>query len=66
MSKRRHATPLEKTGAFALGVLLLLCVYYDPLPKNIYHSYIMGKIAGLGLLLTVGMFWFLFRNRKRN
>jgi hypothetical protein len=64
MSKRPQATRLERVGAFVLGILLLLLFYYDPLPKNLYHGYVMGKVAGLGLILTVGMLWMIFRNRN--
>jgi LPXTG-motif cell wall-anchored protein len=49
-----------------VGVLLLVWVYYDPFPKSLYHNYVMGKVAGLGIVLTAGTLWFWFRRRKRN
>ncbi len=51
--------------AILIGVLLLLWVYYDPFPKNIYHNYVMGEVAGLGVVLTAGTVWFWLRRRKR-
>jgi hypothetical protein len=55
---RPHPTRLTRVLAIIIGILVLLWVYYDPFQKSLYHSYVMGKVLGLGLVLTLGTIWF--------
>ena len=61
---RPHPTLLTRVLAIFAGILLLLWVYYDPFQKNLYHGYVMGKVLGLGLVLTLGTIWFWFHPYK--
>lgn len=62
---RPNPTPLSRTEAICVGALLLVCVYYSyPFGNGIYHRYVMGKVLGLGLVLTLGTIWFWFRPHK--
>ena len=62
---RPHPTPLTRIVALCIGALLLLWVYYDDaFQKGLYHGYVMGKVLGLGVVLTLGTIWFWFRPHK--
>jgi uncharacterized membrane protein YccC len=53
-----------------IGLLLLLFVYYyiryDFLPKDFYTSHVVGKVAGFGVLFTVGTLWYWFKDWRKN
>ena len=52
-----------------IGLLLLVFVYYyiryDFLPKDFYTAHVVGEVAGIGLLLTVGILWYSFKGWRR-
>jgi hypothetical protein len=75
----QHNKPLPITGFRAafmkvvvvlIGLALLLFVYYyiryDFFAKDLYTSRTVGKLAGLGLLLAVGIPWYWFKGRRRS
>jgi len=56
--------------AILIGLPLLVFVYYyiryDFLPKDLYTSHVVGEVAGIGLLLTVGILWSWFKGWRRS
>jgi hypothetical protein len=75
----QHTKPRPITGfsaafmravAALIGLVLLLFVYYyiryDFLPKDLYTSHIVGKVAGFGVVLTVGTLWYWLKGWRRS
>ena len=63
-------TTLGGTVSILLGLLLLVFVYYyiryDFLPKDFYTSHSVGKVAGFGVVLTVGTLWHWLKDWRRS
>ncbi len=68
--KPRPIPAFRRIVAILIGIVLLLFVYYyiryDFLPKDFYTSRGVGRLAGFGLLLTVGTLWYWFKGWKRS
>jgi len=48
-----------------IGCALLTFAYFASFP-GLYGAYVRGKVIGLGLILTAGLVWGLYRvSRKR-
>jgi hypothetical protein len=62
--KRRQATDREKLGAFVIGCALLAFGYFASFP-GVYGAYVRGKVLALGIILTAGLLWGLYRSSRR-
>jgi hypothetical protein len=72
VSQHKQTAPstFGRAVGILIGLLLLLFVYYyirdDTFPKDFYTGRGVGRVAGFGLVLTVGVLWAWFRDWRRN